>query len=365
MTLVHEPTSAYLTKKSLIMQWGAFLGAALLATLLLDLAHFPSALLLGPMLVAILFGVAGSTVRMPRLGFQFAQGVAGCLIAQDLTPSVFQHALEIWPAVIIFVLLTLCMACFIGWIVGRLTSIDGEVAIWGFLPGMAGAVIAMSHERGLDSRIVAFIQVVRLVAVIVMMSIVSRIFVGAGGPQPATVPAYGAALLVTLLVAATGPLAARFLSFIPAGATLVPLCIGAVLQGSGFGTMMLPQWLLVVAYLVIGGDVGLRFTPPIIRHALNVFFPVLLAAISLMLLCAFTGLVLSIVVEVDFLTAALATVPGSIESIAIIAVNSNADVSFIMTLQVVRLFAVLLLGPILAQLICSIAFPSNPKSKKD
>ncbi|MDZ7910156.1 MAG: AbrB family transcriptional regulator [Gemmobacter sp.] len=47
----------------------------------------------------------------------------------------------------------------------------------------------------------------------------------------------------------------------------------------------------------------------------------------------------------------LATVPGSIDSIAIIAIGAHADVSFVMTLQTIRLFAVALLGPTVAALL--------------
>ena len=51
------------------------------------------------------------------------------------------------------------------------------------------------------------------------------------------------------------------------------------------------------------------------------------------------------------MTAYLATCPGGVESIAIISASSHADLSFIMTLQTLRLLVVLLAGPALARCI--------------
>ena len=254
-------------------------------------------------------------------------------------------------------MLTLVMASLVGFIVGLLVRVDNEEAIWGFLPGMAGAVIAMSHERGLDSRIVAFIQIVRLLSVIVVMSVISRLLIE-GTPAAPSGGAAGAlhpGVAVTLLVALCGPLAARFISFLPAAPTLVPLTIAASLQASGLITLALPSWLLIGTYFVLGAQVGLRFTPDLMRHALSIFMPIVLAAMGLMALCALSGVTLAWIVGTDVLTGMLATVPGSIETIAIIAINSKADVSFVMTLQVIRLFAVILAGPVVARALCRIA----------
>jgi uncharacterized membrane protein AbrB (regulator of aidB expression) len=55
------------------------------------------------------------------------------------------------------------------------------------------------------------------------------------------------------------------------------------------------------------------------------------------------------VADVDLMSALLATVPGSIDSIALIAVNAGADMTFVMTLQTMRLFAVSLFAPFVAR----------------
>jgi len=334
-------------------QWCLFVASALIATWLLELLRFPSAILLGPMLVAVAFGVRGSAIRLNKRLFQFAQGIAGCLIAQNLTSEILHHALSIWPAVLLSATLTLLSAGFVGFLFSRLTIVPDREAIWGFLPGMAGTIIAMAHERGVDARIVAVIQVVRLVAVILVMSLLSRLMVDGPAAHAHSADGSWIPLLVTLAVALSGVIASRLLPYISATATMAPMVLGAVLQASGLVELHVPYWLLLVSYLLIGADVGLKFTPAILRDVTRFILPLTVAVGCLLVACGVTGVFLGWMLGIDILTAILATVPGSIDSVAIIAINSGADVSFVITIQVVRLFAVLLIGPYVVSIICA------------
>jgi membrane AbrB-like protein len=331
-------------------QWALIVPFALTLVALFRIAGVPSALLLGPVIASGALGLRGATARVNRRLYEGAQGVAGCLIAHYLTPEILRAMLADWPVVLVFSLVTLVIACFVGWAVGRLTDIDHEVAIWGFLPGMAGAVIAMSEERGLDSRMVALMQMLRLVSVIFAMSALAWAISGGMAPPPApgAATAGGAGVALTLLIAGMGPLAARFLPMIPAGSTLVPLILASLFGASGLVVLALPDWLLLAAYFVLGCQVGLRFTPEMMRHGLRATPAILVAALGLMALCGVSGLALSLLRGIDLMSAMLATVPGSIDAIGLLAVKGHADVGFVMTMQVVRLFTVVLAGPVLA-----------------
>ena len=52
--------------------------------------------------------------------------------------------------------------------------------------------------------------------------------------------------------------------------------------------------------------------------------------------------------DIDGLTAYLATSPGGLDSVAIIATSTPVDVPFVMALQTVRLLLLLILGPWIA-----------------
>ncbi|OCX60989.1 hypothetical protein BFP70_16115 [Thioclava sp. SK-1] len=316
---------------------------------LLSLIHMPAALLLGPLTVAIVLGVRGTRIVVSPHAMAVSQGVVGILIAQYLTPDMLDRIVAMWPVVVLFAAMTLALAGVVGVAMGAMTRVDPEVSIWGFLPGMASAVIVMSQERGIDSRLVAFLQITRVLVVIVVMSAVSRALIeDPAGPVATAAPATAMGVVATLVIAIVGPILARFIP-LPAGATLLPLMAAVVWQMAGGITLDLPLWLLVVTYFILGTQVGLRFTPEILHHALSVLWPVILGSLALMALCGLSGLALAKIVGVDLMTGILATVPGSIETIAIIAVHSEANLSFIMTMQVIRLFAVVLFGPTMAR----------------
>jgi len=74
---------------------------------------------------------------------------------------------------------------------------------------------------------------------------------------------------------------------------------------------------------------------------------------SVLILIAFCGglaVVVSKITGVDALTAYLATSPGGMDSVAMIAAASDGvDINFIMSLQTMRFLIVLLLGPPVAR----------------
>lgn len=330
-------------------QWTALLASGLAVMLLLQWAAVPAATLIGAIVAGSAFGVRGATIRVPLIGQRMIQGVTGCLIARYLSPDILTGIAEHWVVVLAFVSLTFLIACFVGWIVGLNSQMDPEAAIWGFLPGMAGTMIAMSEERGLDSRIVAFIQILRVVAVILAVALLSRVISSEPPMVPGTPgPVAPVDLAVTLGMCALAVLAGRYMTFIPAGATLVPMAVAAWLNFSGIATPALPGWLLLPAYLVLGCQVGLRFTPRLVASVLRSFWMIVFGVLLLLTLCMASGALLAQIVGESLLTGVLATIPGSLETVALMTVNTHANLSFVMTLQVVRLFAVVLIGPFLA-----------------
>ena len=74
--------------------------------------------------------------------------------------------------------------------------------------------------------------------------------------------------------------------------------------------------------------------------------------VALVAFCGGLGWLVSSTLGIDPLSAYLATSPGGMDSVAIIAAAShNVDISFIMALQTLRFLLVLLLGPGLARLV--------------
>ncbi|TMV36489.1 AbrB family transcriptional regulator, partial [Thioclava sp. BHET1] len=131
------------------MHWVVLILGGLIAGQALQWLGVPAGLMLGPLAIGSLMAQSGSGIRVDKISYQAAQGIVGCLIATRINADVFAEIGAIWQIVLLFIALTLVAAALVGFATSRLTGVDREVSIWGFLPGMAGAVIAMADDRGL------------------------------------------------------------------------------------------------------------------------------------------------------------------------------------------------------------------------
>ena len=107
----------------------------------------------------------------------------------------------------------------------------------------------------------------------------------------------------------------------------------------------------MASFAVIGWRIGLVFTRPILTHATRALPQTLLSIVALIAFCGGVAAVLVMALGVDPLTAYLATSPGGLDSAAVIAASSHADLSFITALQTIRIVIVVLIGPSISRVI--------------
>ena len=354
MTQPTNPWTPLFAKLSPRAQWGILMATSVPLAALFELIALPAVLLLGPMIAGIVVGSNGGTIRPPRLPVLAAQTIVGCLVARTITGDIVLRFLKDWPLFLSVVMAIIATSTALGWILARLKVLPGTTAIWGTAPGGASIMMLMSAEFGADARLVAFMQYLRVVLVAAVASVVARLWVGASAdvmPDIVWFPAmHWQDFIGTLLIAGVGGVVGFGLR-IPAGGLLVPMIVGAVLEGTGLVTISLPPWLLAISYAFLGWSVGLGFTREILVHVSRVL-PQVLLAISTMIGVS-GGLAVALVygAGIDPMTAYLATSPGGMDSVAIIAASSNADLSFVMALQTLRLVIVLITGPALARFI--------------
>ncbi|CAI1915523.1 AbrB family transcriptional regulator [Serratia proteamaculans] len=345
-----------------LIQWSILLLASLVLGFGLQTFHIPAALLLGPMIVGVAMGLLGASVRIPGNLFVGAQAVLGCMIAQSLSPAILTPLLDDWPLVLLVLIATLLASGISGWCLVRFSSLPGPTGAWGSSPGGASAMVAMAGDFGADVRLVAFMQYLRVLFVATAAAMVARIGLGdeAGHGSAALewFPSLDWRFPATLGVAIVGAWLGPRLR-IPSGALLLPMIIGAALHSSGTMALQVPEWLLALAYTLIGWSVGLRFTRPIFLLALRTLPQMVVSIVALMLFCGLLAWMLTHFLPVDLMTAYLATSPGGLDTVAIIAAGSRVDMSFVMAMQTLRLFTILLTGPAMARFISNHATPAS------
>ena len=137
---------------------------------------------------------------------------------------------------------------------------------------------------------------------------------------------------------------------LPAGGLLGPMLFAAVFALSGSSlTVGANEPVVLVAFALIGLEVGLRFTPASLRQA-GALLPAAVAMIlALLAACAALGIVLASLAGVSRLDGYLATTPGGLSAVLALSVGSRTNTTFILSVQLIRTFVMLLAAPPLAR----------------
>lgn len=337
------------------VQWPALLALSALFSLLWGGAGLPAALLLGPLLGGLVFGVHGARLTVPKQPYVLAQGVLGAMVSASITPAIAatlgRHGL------LFFVVMagTVAGCTGIGWLLSRTGLIPGATAVYGTSPGAAMAMVLLAEAEGADPRLVAFMQYARVLLVALSAALVARFWVGGTGMHPPgadwLAPVHWGSLALVLLLTVGAQQLAR-LTRLQAGSLLGPMLLLSTLHALGWITIDLPRWLLAAAYCLLGWQIGLSFRRESLLHAGKALPIVILAGVSMIGFCALLGWSLTHVAHIDALTAYLATSPGGLDSITIIAAASgHVDLPFVLALQSVRLLFAIGLMPIITRLV--------------
>ena len=141
----------------------------------------PAALLLGPMVGGIVFGVNGARLAVPRAPYLGAQAVIGAMVSGSITPSIlvtFSHQYVLF--------LSSCSAPCSAPRASAGSSADGSHPGRDRrvrdLTGCGGAMVVLGEAEGADARLVAFMQYSRVLLVAVAAALVARFGRTSGAP---------------------------------------------------------------------------------------------------------------------------------------------------------------------------------------
>jgi membrane AbrB-like protein len=321
---------------------------SLLAAALLTVIGAPASFMLGAMLAAIGVTTLGWQLKLPASLSNLAQAIIGCLIGASITLDVLPHTANTAWLYAGITASVLVISLGIGVLVSRIQVLPGTTGIWGSLPGAAPMMIILSEQHGADSRLVAFVQYTRVVMVAFVAALAVGVFSADGVPaaSAASNAFIGslAELAGALLVVAASLLLAR-LTPKASNIFINAIVLSFVLGSTGLLPTHPPVWLQALGFVLLGWSIGLRFTREVRQAAANAFFKVVALLAAMIALCLIPAAVLVLVFHIDPLTAYLASSPGGVDSIAIIASGSPVDMAFVITAQMFRFIIVLLLGP--------------------
>jgi membrane AbrB-like protein len=222
--------------------------------------------------------------------------------------------------------------------------------------------IALGEAAGCDVRLLTMQQFTRIILTLSSVPILVSFWVwepvGSSAGLVLTGQDSGLPLWEDLLIAAAvGAVGLWIGKFLPAGHLMGPLIASAAIGLSGLATLALPQWVVIIAQVVIGTALGSRFGGmqfSAIRRAIGLS----ILSVGFMILLSFViSLILIRVTDMSFLVSMISFAPGGVTEMSLIALSLSANPAVVTLHHLVRISLTVFMISVLAK-----NFRKDPKT---
>jgi len=261
--------------------------------------------------------------------FTFARGTVGVFAA---LPLVGMNPLPYLLPGVVAGAVVIGMG-FVGGLILANHGVSRETGVLSLLPGWASLMPAIARDVGADIRYVSLSQYLRLLIVSLTLPLVASQFTSVTRTE--LDPYWWMWLLVPALIVG-GVFAGKLLKF-PNPSVFGPMALTVLVGVLVDVTIVPPRLLSIVGFLAIGWMCGGGLNVPALRR-FSRLLPATLAYIAgLMLACAGMGWLMAKWLGLSFYEGYLATSPGALETVLVLATSPA-----VVALQVIRLIMVIL-----------------------
>ncbi len=304
----------------------------------------------------------------------------GAYIDLDTAHDVGRDLLAVSGAILATIVL--CLAA--GWLLPRFIPINALDSLLGMIPGGTAATLAVAEELQADSRLVSFMQYLRtsVMAASAPLVVVFMKPQEPGQRPPAAGPfehfvdnlklveasnqLRGVAGLIILCV--SGYLIGRLLR-LPAAATIGPLLVSAAVPQVINAQYNPSELVKQFVFVIVGLEIGLKIRRASVQQIWRVLPGVVCAILAIGLATGIIATALAATIGIPFLDAYLATTPGGKNAVMAAAVDANADLALIASVQALRLIATVLLTTLIGRWLIKrrkrAASPPRPGADQD
>ncbi len=308
----------------------------------------PLAWMLGPMLATMLASLAGAPLAVPAGLRGPTIAILGVLLGSGFDHEVLGRLVRWAPVLIVLPLYVALVTAAAFLYLRRLAGLDPRSAWFSASPGGLGEMIVMGDRAGGDLRTIALVHSTRILLVVMVVPFALR----ALGYEVPAVPAAARAATAgrdLVLLAGCGVLGFVLgrLARLPAPALLGPMVVSAAAHLLGLVEGGPPTVLVAAAQLVIGAQVGARFSGyPMLRVAQAVASGLGLTALMLAAAVGF-GWLLARLTGLSPLLSTLALAPGGLAEMSLLALALTDDPALVAAVHILRIALVVIAVPIL------------------
>jgi membrane AbrB-like protein len=308
----------------------------------------PAGVVIGALVASGVYRIVGGEPgpwreRYGQMGRLLLGTVIGAAFGSDVVAPLKAALLPM----IVLVVVIVGVGLFLGWALGRFTTLDTATGLISSMPGGLPAMAAIADESDADVTVVMAIHFSRLVTILLVVpALIPFLTTASGGTATLAVeePVGLQRTMITLAVGlVSGLLAARLR--VPTGDLIGPiLTIGGLnLLGSGLGP--LAQGFRTTAFLLIGTAVGTQMSRESLRLLRHVALPAVVVIATLVSVGLALGWGLSQVTSLDMASALLSAVPGGATTMPAVAHDLGGDMRLVAALHLTRQLVIFVLVP--------------------
>ncbi len=328
------------------------IAAASIGAVTFVILGFPMPLLLGPLMGCLAFALAGAKLQnMGALGI-FFRTFLGVAIGTTVTSDLLTDLPEYLPTLALIPLYVLMIGAIAYPFFRKFMGYNHATAYYAAMPGGLQDMLVFGEEAGGNVRAMSLVHATRVLVIVTGAPILLTAYLGLDLTRPPGAPAVEFAPQDIAVMVATGyagwKIAEKLGMF---GASILgPLILTALLSVTGIIQSRPPVEMIWIAQLFIGMAVGAKYSG-ITRAELKrdvfagLMFSLILAGVSLLFIAAIASFS-----NINTLEIMLAFLPGGQSEMSMIAIVAGADVAFVVSHHLLRIFVVILFAPIVEQM---------------
>lgn len=307
--------------------------------------------LLGPIFASLTTALLGVPLRGVKQLNNFMRTILGVAVGATLTPAVIVTMSGYWPSLLMIPVMVAAIGATGVPYFQKLWGFDFPTAYYATMPGGLQDMLVFGEEAGGDVRAISLVHATRVLVIVTILPFLLAFVWDADLTNPPGAPAASIPLSQLAIMLACSIVGWRLAKRIGLfGASILgPMIAAAAAAMSGILEHRPPAEAIWAAQFFIGMVVGVKYTGVTIEEVRRVITAALgFCAILIVLTIIFA----EIVYAAGFgpaMETVLAFAPGGQAELTVLAIIVGADLSFVISHHILRLFSVILGAPIAAK----------------
>ena len=355
-------------REKVFINTSIFVAVSGMGGFLLALTGLPVGWMIGTLLTATLIFIFSPNLLnmvvpqkgIPKYWMAIGQCILGIELGQKMDDSVIFIFLENWLTVITMLLLSIMFSLLSGLVLWKFSDLDMLTSFFSTAPGGLSSIPSIAEEVGANTGVVSIIQTMRIFLVILSVPLILSIWVS-NPADTVNIPSTNTIMVqfqsenivstaLLVVVAFLGYYLGKFLKF-PAPwliGSMVSIAIVKSFSSLVIGYNIIAWWpteLIIFSQVLIGASIVSRIHKSMfkgLKKTLAISFLSTIFLIFSMFLCAY---IVSLITGLSIITSALAFAPGGIAEMTTTAIVLDADSTFVVAVQVLRVISVCMILP--------------------